>query len=198
VAPTRLRLLEQSLPPVGTAALPLDLFCSETPSIFDWPLKTDWDEWHIVTLINWNPEVARTFRLHLADLGLHGPQWIYELWTGKYMGEAVGEAVLTVPGRTSRVFMLRPKRSHPWWLATDLHVAMGYHELTHVQWNPAKKTLSAVVKRPPDMSGEVIAVVPEDWKIHNPGQARVEADVVRFPVDFKNGAVKLSLHFARA
>lgn len=196
VAPSRLRLLKMSLPPMGMAARPLDLFRADVASMYHWHLKAGWDEWHVLTLINWEPDQERTFNLRLADLGIVGKQWVYELWTDHYLGEVTGTGVFTVTPRASRVFAIRPKRSHPWFLATDLHVGMGYHELKQVKWNASRRVLSGIVERPSDMPGHVFAVVPRGWRLV-PGStsAEMDGDLLRIPVDFRRGPMTLSLHF---
>jgi hypothetical protein len=197
MAPSRLRLLKMGLPPVGIAAKPLDLFSADVASIYDWHLKTGWDVWHIITLINWETQ-ERTFDLKLSDLGTLGRQWLYELWTDTYLGEVSDHAPFTLPPRTSRVYTLRPRREHPWFLATDLHVGMGYHELTQVQWEGEKRLLTARVDRPSDLTGKVVVVIPPGWKVTSSSSTlQVEEHIARVPVQFTEGPVNLTLRFER-
>jgi hypothetical protein len=198
VAPSRLRLLKMSLPPIGIAARPLDLFSADVAGIYDWRLQTEWDEWHVLTLINWDAHQERVFSLQLADLGIRGTQWVYELWTDHYAGDTSGTGAFTVPPRACRVFVLRPQRDHPWFLATDLHVGMGFHELRKVRWDASAGILSGVVERPPDMQGQAVVAVPCGWRLlSNRAGAKGGSELLRIPVDFANGAVSLSLQFER-
>ena len=197
VDPGRLRLIKMSLPPMGIAARPMDLFEAECPSIFDWRLETAWDAWHVVTLINWEMK-DRKFNLTLSDFGITGTLWAYELWTDTYLGEVSDRASFTLPPRASRVYALRPKRQHPWFLATDLHVGMGYHELSQVHWDPSEGVLSAKVDRPSDLTGKVVVTIPEGWKL-NPATSlpQVGEHVARVPLEFTKGAANLALRFER-
>ena len=200
IAPSRLRLLKMGLPPMGIAARPLDLFATDVAGIYDWRLKNEWDEWHVLTLINWSAHEEQRFDLKLADLEIKGAHWVYELWTEKYLGEVVGTVSFTIPARASRVFVLRSARHHPWFLATDLHVGMGYHELKQVNWDHTRRVLSCVVDRPLDldMSGQVIAVIPSGWRLADSSAGWVEGEIVRIPVRFTHGPVNLSLRFERS
>jgi len=54
MAPEQFRLLTVALPPYPEAARPVDLFRSEVPEIQDLTVETDWDTWHVVSVINWD------------------------------------------------------------------------------------------------------------------------------------------------
>ena len=66
--PERMHLLTLVLPPYGQAARPLDLFSHTIPEVYDLPVRTDWDSWHVLMLQNWN-ESHQATRLTL-------PSWV--------------------------------------------------------------------------------------------------------------------------
>jgi hypothetical protein len=56
--PAQFRLLSTVIPTTGSAARPVDLFRKEMPEIHDLPVHTDWDSWHIVSVVNWDDPAA--------------------------------------------------------------------------------------------------------------------------------------------
>jgi hypothetical protein len=55
--PAQFRLLTTVMPPYPEAARPVDLFRHELPEVQDLSVQTDWDRWHVVSVINWDDPV---------------------------------------------------------------------------------------------------------------------------------------------
>ena len=61
--PAQFRLLTTILPPYPEAARPVDLFRNEVPEVQDLTVRTDWDTWHVVSLVNWDDPVKPDVRV---------------------------------------------------------------------------------------------------------------------------------------
>jgi hypothetical protein len=116
----RWQVLLATLPPLGDAARPVDLFDPigvtmvpyrawfgeeadhldapgpEVSRVWHLPVATDWDEWDLVALFNYDPppptdsgEFITRFELPLERVGLNPEKtyWAYEFWAGHFLGE---------------------------------------------------------------------------------------------------------------
>jgi len=63
IVPAQFRLLTTILPPYPEAARPIDLFRNEVPEVQDLTVRTNWDTWHVVSVINWDDPVPPNVRV---------------------------------------------------------------------------------------------------------------------------------------
>ena len=93
----RMRLLTLVLPSYGQAARPLDLFLHTAPEIYDLKVKTDWEQWHVLMLQNWD-EWDKTYLIRFTELGLDEKKGylVFRFWDQMFLGEFRGGVDLKV------------------------------------------------------------------------------------------------------
>ncbi len=215
--PAQFRLLSTALPPISQAARPIDLFRNEMPEIQAQSIRTDWDEWQVVSVTNWddppkgnalkatagNGVKPKDISIEFAELGLkqNSSYLLYEFWTQKPLGTVQNRVTLSLLPLTNRILCIRPMRKHPWILSTDLHISQGGVELREVKWHAESATLSGIAERP-DLSGSLVIYIPKGFspkKVQVDGQPvaleQVTEDVVKLPVDFQGKAVAWNIAF---
>ncbi len=191
--PARVRLLTLVLPPYGQAGRPLDLFAHTTPEIYDLKVKTDWDQWHVLILQNWDDQ-DKSYDIRFSQLGLdeNRSYLVYRFWDQVSLGEFRTTTKLQVGARKGETYVIREVPHHPWVLSTDMHLTQGGVELHDVQYNSSTGTLSGVAERHPGADGHVVVYVPSGYKILSAsGKYREESH----PAEGK--IVYLQLNFAK-
>ena len=58
MSPERVAIVSLLLPPWGEAALPLDLFETEMPSLFQLPVARPWESWTLLGVFNWEDDAC--------------------------------------------------------------------------------------------------------------------------------------------
>jgi len=166
--PERIHLLTLVLPSYGQAARPLDLFVHNTPEVNDLRVKTDWEQWHVVFLQNWN-DWDREYDIRFSDLGLDASHsyWIFRFWDQAFLGQFSTNVQLRVRARSGEAFAIREARSTPWVLGTDMHLTQGGVELGNVRYDESSAQLSGLARRHPGAEGHVVAFVPPGYKIRS-------------------------------
>ncbi len=162
--PSRIRLMQQCLPPGNPPMRPLDLFERTIPSLWHLHCRNGDDEWEVAGLFNFeNQPEERT--LDLAALGLPPGAEVagFEFWEERFLGVHRGSLSLTLPPQSCRVVSLRRLAGRPQLVGTDLHLLQGFHEIRQLQWDPAAKALSGTYHRMPGMAGKAFFHLPEGW-----------------------------------
>lgn len=177
----RLALISKCLPSLRQTARPVDLFtCDDYPHVWHVPVRTDWDQWHIVGLFNLDERPAK-IDVDTADLGLEvGARYlVYDFFGQKPLGEIVrGDDMdlllrISVPTTDVRIVRITRKQDRPFVLSTDMHLTQGAVELPEVSWNAREMTLSGTATRAPGMQGKIIVYVPEGYTpVEGEGQMR--------------------------
>ncbi len=164
--PERVRLLTLVLPPYGQAGRPLDLFSRTVPEVYDLKVKTDWDEWHVLMLQNWE-QVGKTFDIRFSQLGLDesDPYLVFRFWDQAPLGEYRTAVPLKVGARQGETYVIRRVPQHPWVLSTDMHLTQGGVELRDVRWDAARETLTGVAERHPGADGQVVVYAPAGYEV---------------------------------
>ncbi len=162
---SRIRMMQQCLPPGAPAMKPLDLFEREIPSVWHLHCQTQNDSWEIVGLFNWEDTAAER-GVDLGSIGLSGDTLAYEFWEQRFLGVQKGKLTMTLPARSSRILALRSATTHPQVIGTDMHVFQGFHELSSVKWDENAVTLSGKAKRMKGVLGKVLVYVPKGWQPH--------------------------------
>jgi len=164
--PQRIHLLTLVLPSYGQAARPLDLFVHTTPELFDLAIKTDWDEWHVLILQNWNDQPTN-YRIQFSNLRLdpHKTYLLFRFWDQKLLGQYRDEADLEAAGRKGETFAIREVPAHPWVLSTDMHLTQGGVELEGVRYEESSGQLKGVAHRHAGAEGHVVVYVPQGYKV---------------------------------
>jgi alpha-galactosidase len=185
----RWQVLEATLPPLGIAARPVDLFESDDARIWHVRVPGKWEAWDLVGLFNVNlppsdynygSKAIGEFDIPLETLGLDPDRtyWAYEFWGGQFLGEVGGTGEqsngatekprnrgtlkLSFFGPTVKLIAIRPARRHPWIVGTGFHQSNGT-ELTNVVWDHIPLTLSGEVRRPAGQSGQIVIACPAGY-----------------------------------
>jgi hypothetical protein len=164
---SRIRMMQQVLPPGAPAMKPLDLWERPIPSIWHLHCKNVSGQWEVVGLFNWeDQEQERT--VNFADLGLAKDSQVaaVEFWESKFLGVHHDKVTLKLPPHTSRILSLRVLDGTPQVIGTDMHVFQGYHELESATWDPTKNMLHGQCRRMPGVSGKVFMYVPAGYDPH--------------------------------
>jgi hypothetical protein len=191
--PARVHLLTLVLPPYGQAGRPIDLFTHTTPEVYDLKVKTDWDQWHVLMLQNWDDQ-DKSYDIRFSQLGLdeNRSYLVFRFWDQVSLGEFRTSTKLLVGARKGETYVIREVPLHPWVLSTDMHLTQGGVELHDVQYNSSTGTLSGVAERHPGADGHVVVFVPSGCKILSAsGEYREESH----PAEGK--IVYLQLNFAK-
>jgi len=203
----RWEVLLSILPLHGRAAKPLDLFEPMTgiiavvaggqedeaekaktdesvaSSVWRLHMKTDWDEWDLIALFNYDA-AFKLFRVPLATLGLDPNEEHvgYEFWSRQFLGpvpDTLGPKRdymhdYTHPGDARRLLhrsapdvveaewfgpaakliAIRRAREHPWVVGASFHQSCGT-ELQRVRWDSRHLRLSGELHRPTGSLGEI-------------------------------------------
>ncbi|MBI3921270.1 MAG: alpha-galactosidase [Armatimonadetes bacterium] len=160
----------------------------EESCVWHLPVSGGWDQWDLVALFNYEESprdgggacqitrfVVPFDRLHLDP---ETPYWIYEFWSGQFIGTIPGGADnprgYVHPGDTQRLLatqskgvldvsffgpgikllVIRPARPHPWVLGTSFHQSGGV-ELRDVAWDDQRNALRGTLCRPSGQRGYI-------------------------------------------
>jgi len=152
-------------------------------------LNAEWDRWILVGLFAWDPPIIKDGREHqitrftipwrLLGLNPKSKYWIYEFWSGQFLGEVPlttrlegyvhpGDAgkllwsateedlQVAFSGPAVKVLVIREKQPHPWIVGTSFHISSG-GELQNVSWCEKERVLKGELQRPAGQSGFIIA-----------------------------------------
>ena len=137
VPDSRIAILKKILPVYSGRFRPLDLLeaVDEPPSIWDCKVSRNFEEWHVVGLVNWKGRTER-ISLDTRQLGWFGtPCLAFDFWDKRFLGEFTSELVLEVPPNSCKVIALHQKRAIPQILSTSRHITQGGVDLQQVWWD---------------------------------------------------------------
>jgi hypothetical protein len=202
--PERTHLLTLVLPSYGQAARPVDLFTHTTPEIYDLKVQTDWDQWHVLMLQNWNDQ-DKSYAIQFSDLGLDAAKiyLVFRFWSQTLVGEYRGQVLLDVGARKGEAFVVREVPQHPWVLSTDMHLTQGGMELEGVRYEESSGHLGGVSRRHPGAEGQVVLFIPRGYEITSAsGPYRAEtslsgANIVHLQLKFVDEAAPWSVTVAK-
>jgi hypothetical protein len=158
---SRIRMMQQCLPPGAPFMRPIDLFDRDVPSIWHLHCKTAADEWDVVGLFNFEDQ-PRELTVSFASLGLKADadRAVFEFWQQRLLAVEREHFAMTLAPHTSRIVSIRKLSGVPQVVGTDMHVLQGFHELPEVKWDAAAKTLSGRCRRAAGMEGQLFVYVP--------------------------------------
>jgi hypothetical protein len=162
---SRIRMMQQCLPPGGPAMRPIDLFDRVVPSIWHLHCKNAADEWDVVGLFNFE-DTPQERAIDFATIGLPGDAdvTVYEFWEQKFEGVRRGEFSTTLQPHTCRVYAIRKAADRPQVIGSDMHLLQGFHEFKPMKWDKNAATLSGVSHRAKDLDGRLSLFVPTGWE----------------------------------
>ncbi len=133
------------------SARPLDIFISEFPAVFDFPIS---QTWHQLILINQGRE-KQEFEIPISGntasgaLGLDPGEayHLYDFWNNRYAGLVNGDhsvQQILEPGE-ARMLSIHAKAPRPQWISTSRHLMQGYVDLAKKPlWHSSALKLQAV------------------------------------------------------
>ncbi|MBI2915008.1 MAG: alpha-galactosidase [Firmicutes bacterium] len=162
----RLNMYTLCLPAYGVSARPVDLFTSDYPRIWDLKVRSSWGSWDVVGLFNYEAQEA-SIPVDLAALGLTAEEGylVWEFWEQRFLGTQSSRIEVSVPARDVRLILLKPLLQTPGILSTSFHLIQGAVELSDVEWDSRKRTLSGKCHRHPGARGDLFVYVPEGYRI---------------------------------
>jgi len=162
--PSRIRLMQQCLPPGNPPMKPLDLFERDVPSVWHIKVKHDADAWDVVGLFNFNTgSESRAVRFEQLGLDPKADCAVFEFWESKFLGVHRGGVEVSLPPESSRILAVRKLTGVPQLIGTDLHVLQGFHELKRIGWDAKSSELSGVYHRMPGVQGRAFFYLPEGY-----------------------------------
>jgi hypothetical protein len=213
IDPERLRLLKMCLPRTTGIPVPVDLFDHVLPDgcchILKKTVVTDWETYTLAAVFHTSPDnhnpvrSAYSDRLDFARLGLDpdASYRVFDYWNETYLGTWQGGMDCLVPPDACRLYRIAPARPHPWLLATDLHVEQGRAEIESLSWDPVRRVLKGMVRRPEGESGNLFFLMPRQLRLADIGQMSTMKEVIdmqtviRLPVRFQKEKEPFELAF---
>lgn len=202
--PQRLHLLTLVLPIYGQAARPLDMFVHTDPQVYDLPVRTRRDYWHVLLVQNWN-NTSKTYAIQFSNLGLdpHKNYLVFRFWDQHLLGQFRGRVYLNVGAREGQTYAIRSLPTHPWVLSTDMHLTQGGVELENVRYDSSAQQLSGVASRNPGDVGHIVIYAPDGYRIRSAsGDYRAEqqssgAEVIYLQIKFDQTSEPWSITFEK-
>jgi alpha-galactosidase len=189
--PERLRIAESLLPLIGREPHVLDWLDSPTPARLQLDLDGPAGRWHLAALFNWrDTPQAIDFKLDEFYLDPAQPYLAREFWSGKVYRISASQRFPAAPAHGCLLLALRPVRSLPMYLGSDLHVSQG---LEVRAWERLIDRVSLVLERPGPAAGSVDLYLPRPPQSASLDGASLAwetpgAQIYRFPVRFERSA----------
>ncbi len=166
LSPERQALLSMMLPPFGRSAIPLDLFESPTPSLF----QLDCASHQLLGVFNWADAPAEV-QAPLPDEPMH----TFDVWEDTYLGPRSGAISFTIPAHGCKLLALRRMEGRPQIVGTSLHLLQGALEVEGERWeSPALRLRLRPVAR---KRGNLYFHVPPEWDLQHIEPTGCEATV---------------------
>lgn len=195
----RLQIIRQLFPRSPECARAIDLFETpepDHPKVFHLPVRTDWDQWHLLAVFNYGGDPLQTTvpfsRLHEVS-GERQATW--DFWNERYLGSFVNAVPVSVAPRSVTLLRISRMREYPWLLATDMHIRQGQADIQTVRWDHGARRLSIKTTRPTGSRGNIYLRVPPGLALKNPALRWIAKDenegclIVRVALHFASGPV---------
>jgi hypothetical protein len=191
VDPKQLENFRRMMPPSNIAALPVDIFENELPSLF---VQKFHGSRYVLAVINWDSHPSER-RVSFDSLGISGPFHVFDFWHQQYLGVQKDELpASSIPKHGCALFSLVPDAEGPVLVSSTLHMAQGGLELTNWNWNASTGHLSARLALPGHRSGLLFISVPRGIRLQSitceQGSARIRKSqkIVEVIVEFTDVA----------
>lgn len=148
----RRAMVSMMLPPYGKSGVPLDLFESSLPRLFDLDCETH----HVLGVFNWADEPAEV-SAPLPDERTH----VFDVWDRDYLGALAGSVSFKLPPHGCRLLALRPASETPQVVGSTFHLLQGAVEIVAARWDG--ETLSLSLRPVAVREGQLYLRVPEEW-----------------------------------
>ena len=162
--PSRIRLMQQCMPPANPPMRPIDLFEREVPSVWHLKMTNAVEAWDVVGLFNLERTPA-TRAVRFADLGLDArvEYAVLEFWEERFLGLLRDGVELSLPAESSRILSIRRVTGLPQLVGTDMHLLQGWHEVRQLAWDASGHVLSGRYERMPGIRGKAFFLIPTGY-----------------------------------
>ena len=152
LSPERRDMISMLQPVYGKSAVPLDLFQSETPQLFE----LDCDSQKLLGSFNWADQPAEV-SAPLPD----GPSHVFEAWEQKCLGVLSTSVSSEIPAHGCRLYSIRAATGRPQVIGSTFHLLQGTMETTREEWTDGvlRVSLRPVAKA----EGELFIHVPDGF-----------------------------------
>ncbi|HEY8521069.1 MAG TPA: glycoside hydrolase family 36 protein [Gammaproteobacteria bacterium] len=199
--PVKLEILKKVMPSYGEAAVPVDLFDADVPTVFVLRVERPFGAWSVVAVFNPDLAVTAERRLPLERLGLD-PANVYlafEFWEQRFVGEVENALHIRVAPGSVALLALHAVTGRPQLLSTSRHFTQGGIELEDVTWDATEGALTGISTGPPGSAHDVFVYLPDrhPWTWQRPALYRdhagysvklVDEHVARVRVRFEDGS----------
>lgn len=151
LTPDRQEIASMVLPPYGRSAVPLDLFESTVPQLF----QLDCGAYTLLAVFNWNDAPA-SVEAPLPAAANH----VFDVWERKYLGVRQGLVVLDLAQHGCALLRLTPAAGRPQVIGSSFHLLQGVMEVAAEEWDGQRLRLS--LRPVAKGEGEVFIHVPPD------------------------------------
>ena len=163
--PERAELLAKIFPLIGDAAIPVDLYDSKFPQIWNLPVTSPYESYNVVAVFNWT-DIKADVDFTLESLGLNRSRYylVHDFWNREFLGNVRERVTLfDIPSRSVKLLCLRAEQNVPQLLATDIHLTQGAVEVLSAGWDKRSQSFLAVCKPPRRSKGTLFIHVPQGY-----------------------------------
>ena len=163
--PERAELLAKIFPLTGDSAIPIDLYESKFPQIWNLPVTSSSESYNVVGVFNWTDRKADV-DFTLDSLGLNRSRYylVHDFWNREFLGNVRERVTLfDIPSRSVKLLCLRAEQNTPQLLATDIHLTQGTAEVLSAGWDKRSQSFLVVCKPPRRSKGTLFIHVPQGY-----------------------------------
>ena len=163
--PERAELLGKIFPLIGESAIPVDLYESKFPQIWNLPVTSPYESYNVVAVFNWT-DIKADVDFTLDPLGLNRSRYylVHDFWNREFLGNVREQVTLfDIPSRSVKLLCLRAEQNVPQLLATDIHLTQGDAEVLSAGWDKRSQSFLAVCKPPRRSKGTLFIHVPQGY-----------------------------------
>jgi len=195
------KLLEKSIPPLGKAARPVDLFehtyPDSYPQIWHLPVIKRWGRWDIVGLFNLTKQ-KKDITVDFSDLNLKKDTeyLIFEFWGKKFLGIFKNCITVDMLPITTKLILIKEVPEYPMVLSTDMHFSQGGVELDEVVFDRKTNILKGIARRQKGTKGNIFIFCPPGYNVKKGEKVKKKGSGIWIlPLDFQKPLLKWQVQF---
>lgn len=187
--PSRMKILQQSLPPAFVRPMNLYPYFSMLP-VWNLAVKSAvLGDFNVVAFFNWS-DAEKLVEVSAEELGIPaGESYVCrEFWTETIYGNMQSPFAFRVPARGVRVVSIRPSLGRPQIVGSDRHIAQTGFEILDSKWDGEDRSLSGKVALVGNFPLKVAVFVPSKYEFDG-----VSASGAKVSAKSDNNSVILTL-----
>jgi Melibiase len=160
--PYKIEVLKKITPAFGEAAIPVDLFDTDMPSVFALRIEKPFGEWTVAAFFNADltAQIEKQFPLSRLWLAPGKTYVAFDFWKQQLIGEVKDEVKVRVQPGSVTLLALHERPDRPRVISTDRHVLQGAVEIRDTRWDEGSRTLTGVSIGPRHTTHTVSVYVP--------------------------------------